>query len=413
MYKSPHITFNEIFILSLKKKSRKNWIQNFVLGSRNNVWEVLNFMEVIKKLEIITPFIKNIIKNQGTILILFMNNQKFLERYFQLFISYIPLFESMYFYDSWKLGSLSNYNHIRFLNMRQLPSLIFLFSFENNEHILKEALHLRIPVISLVDSFLNFEYISKYILFPIPLNYSLSNIYFFLSFLKHIILKENNYTNFLHYNGYIFESLFKYSKNMKIYSQINKVFFNLFFILKSFGRNLNHKYYSQGNLQLLTKEMKSLEIDYKKLNYDLDNIKLSRRYFHDRNLFLDFLELKESIGFFKKIKRVFTHSFFKMEERFMLLKLKNNVRSKLKKNSKGFYSFWYKMAKYSGLIKKKKKVILTKKQYYKELRRKNIEKNRKHRLAYLKSIGRDKPFIIKGSPADRYRHKNKKRYDKR
>lgn len=62
--------------LGNRTHNRKIWIFDFVLGSRV-LWDILNIIELFKRLEILGPFLINVVKNGGTILI--VNKQMNLE----------------------------------------------------------------------------------------------------------------------------------------------------------------------------------------------------------------------------------------------------------------------------------------------------------------------------------------------
>ena len=304
-------------------------------------------MEVIKKLEMLKPFVRHITHNQGTILIVLVNKYKFLHKYFYFINTYLPLYDKIIFLDLWKLGTLSNYNHIRFINTRQLPSVIFLFNLKGTTPILAEALTLRIPVVSFVNVDVSFDQVSKYLYFPIPLSNSLSNIYFLVSFLKNIVLNYHKYAREFNLESYVFNTFISnYNKNrdIKVLKRLVKKF--------SWGLSIPQaglivsKFIKKNNIDFLSTNLENLEDDFIELNYTKKQYLTSRRFFYDRFLMLEFLKFRESIGYLNKVKKVHNYNFYLFDERYRITYLDLKILNQIKKNFFNFYKFWFRSIKY-------------------------------------------------------------------
>ena len=160
-------------------QNRAVWLHGFIIGSRDKSWEILNIQEVLKSLEKLSPILIHIIKNGGTILVINRVLEKevlFLHKIFELtpFSNVIRVFT-----DEWINGAFTNFADFKFLNLRQLPSLLFLSDFIESSNLLDEARFLRIPIVGLVDSRLHFDIIIKNVMMPIPSNNSIKSLLFF------------------------------------------------------------------------------------------------------------------------------------------------------------------------------------------------------------------------------------------
>ena len=192
--------------LGYKVQNRAVWLQGFILGSRGNSWEILNIQELLKSLEKLGPIIVHIIKNGGTILVLNRVLEKeimFLSKIFKLnpFSNVIRVFT-----DEWIDGAFTNFINFKFLNLRQLPSLVFLSDFTNSKNLLDEAYFLRIPVVGLIDSRLHTDVVMKKVMLPIPSNNSIKSLFYFFNFLKYYIQKGLYLSNY----SVLRDDLFKY-----------------------------------------------------------------------------------------------------------------------------------------------------------------------------------------------------------
>jgi len=176
--------------------NRSSSIYNTVLGSRDS-WDILNIEEILIKLKKLGPILIKIIKNGGTILIVTKEEEDENMLYLQEFFERTP-FENVVkvFSEKWIHGSLTRMLEARFFNLRQLPSIIFVFDFVNYEDLLHEAKLLRIPVVGLVNSYFDTTKIAKYITFPIISGNSYKSIFFFFFFLQYYIKRGMSYLNY-------------------------------------------------------------------------------------------------------------------------------------------------------------------------------------------------------------------------
>ena len=92
---------------------------------------------------IYAPIIVHIVRNGGTILIINRVLDKevsYLSKVFKLrpFSNVVNVFT-----DRWIDGAFSNFLNFKFLNLRQLPSLVFLSDFTGSKNLLDEAYFLR------------------------------------------------------------------------------------------------------------------------------------------------------------------------------------------------------------------------------------------------------------------------------
>lgn len=169
--------------------NRAVWMQGFMLGSRGNSWDVLNVQELLKRLERLGPIIVHIVRNGGTILIInrvWDKEVEYLSKIFKLrpFSKVVKVYT-----NDWVDGAFSNFLNFKFLNLRQLPSLIFLSDFTESKNLLDEAYFLRIPVVALVDTRVHIDTIFQKIFMPLPANNSIRSLFFFFNFLKYYIEK--------------------------------------------------------------------------------------------------------------------------------------------------------------------------------------------------------------------------------
>ena len=165
--------------LGNRVQNRAVWLQNFILGSRGSSWDILNIQELLKRLERLGPIIVHIVKNGGTILV--MNRSMEKEVYYLSKIFNLRPFSNVVrvFTDDWIDGAFTNFINFKFLNLRQLPSLVFLSDFNGSRNFLDEAYFLRIPVVALVDSREHPDLLMKKVMMPIPANNSIKSLFFF------------------------------------------------------------------------------------------------------------------------------------------------------------------------------------------------------------------------------------------
>lgn len=241
-------------------QNRKIWIHNFVLGSRG-FWDILNVLELLKYLQILGPIIILLVKRGGTILII--NKKMTLEsKLLGKLFSLEPYIGIIYiFLDNWIEGGFTNFFNFKLLNLRQLPTLLFLMDFLNSANLLNEAYFLRIPVIALTDLKQHTDFIFKKIAIPIPANNSIKSLFFFFNFLKYYVLKGLYFHN---------------------YYTIKNVFFN------SFIDNINKINFSIKNFKVI----KSIitKIQKSKLIYNLsfiNNLKVDNQNIFKKKTFID------------------------------------------------------------------------------------------------------------------------------
>jgi ribosomal protein S2 len=169
--------------------NRATWMQGFILGSRGSSCDVLNVQELLKRLERLGPIIIHTVRNGGTILIInrmLDTEVSYLSKIFKLrpFSNVVNVFT-----DRWIDGAFSNFLNFKFLNLRQLPSLVFLSDFTDSKNLLDEAYFLRIPVVALVDTRVHTDTILQKIFMPLPSSNSIKSLFFFFNFLKHYVEK--------------------------------------------------------------------------------------------------------------------------------------------------------------------------------------------------------------------------------
>lgn len=212
--------------LGKRVEDRKNWISNFILGSRS-FWDVLNIIELLKIIEILGPIIIYIVKKGGTILIISKKMSKESRLLGKLF-SVAPYKNIINIYlDRWVEGAFTNFFNFKFLNLRQLPNILFLIDFTSSSNMLDEAYYLRIPVVALVDAQQHLDTIVKKITIPIPANNSVKSLFFFFNFFRYCILKGLYFFDYSVIKDIIFYSFLKNMQNLK-YSLKNLNFLKLF-----------------------------------------------------------------------------------------------------------------------------------------------------------------------------------------
>ena len=303
--------------LGCKVQNRAVWLQGFILGSRSNSWEILNIQELLKSLEKLGPIVVHIIKNGGTILVLNRVLEKemlFLSKIFKLnpFSNVIRVFT-----DEWIDGAFTNFINFKFLNLRQLPSLVFLSDFTNSNNLLDEAYFLRIPVVGLVDSRLHHDLIMKKVMLPVPSNNSIKSLFYFFNFLKYYIEKG------LHLSSYsvLKDDLFKYFNN---FENLNK---------RSFLKNGLNKIYQNYNkrkffylfddyIKYISNIEKNAELDNndnkksKPIFENLDNLKY--RHLNMKPLIKLNSEAVYNRGHIQRFKGVLKHTSLQLEEKYSI-----------------------------------------------------------------------------------------------
>jgi hypothetical protein len=198
---------------------------------------------LLKYLQILGPIIILLVKRGGTILII--NKKMTLEsKLLGKLFSLEPYIGIIYiFLDNWIEGGFTNFFNFKLLNLRQLPTLLFLMDFLNSANLLNEAYFLRIPVIALTDLKQHTDFIFKKIAIPIPANNSIKSLFFFFNFLKYYVLKGLYFHNYYSIKNAFFNSFItnitkiNFSiKNLKIIKSIiskiqkNRLIYNLSFV---------------------------------------------------------------------------------------------------------------------------------------------------------------------------------------
>lgn len=304
--------------LGNRVQNRAVWLQGFILGSRGSSWDILNIQEVLKRLERLGPIIVHIVKNGGTILIInkVMDKEVFyLSKIFQLrpFSNVVRVFT-----DDWIDGAFTNFINFKFLNLRQLPSLVFLSDFTNSNNLLDEAYFLRIPVVALVDSRQHTDLILKKVMMPIPANNSIKSLFFFFNFLRYYVekgLSSSNYSVirddlFNHFGGFRDlknkNSLFSNSALNSIYSKYSKRKF--FYYLDNYIKNIT----SVDKNADMNKGDEDLE--NKNVYENIDNVK--SRHLNLKSLVKLNAKAVYHRGYIQRFRGVLKHTNLRFEEKF-------------------------------------------------------------------------------------------------
>ena len=201
MLKKKFLNFNYLvnFSIHLGKNvhNRATWIQNYVKFSRG-AWEALNLRETLWIFFRLESLIVNVIKKGGTLL--FVGDWRSLfDQIFELIFGELnhKYFHIINYYSGeWPKKGLSTKVHLKYLNLRNLPTIIFIYDFKYKNLLLNEAYYLRIPVIGLVDNELHYNKILNRITIPIPHSNNIKSISFFFYFMKFLINKGIFYLNF-------------------------------------------------------------------------------------------------------------------------------------------------------------------------------------------------------------------------
>ena len=170
-------------------------IKPFIFGYKNS-YHILNLSFTQMQFKILISFLVNIISVRQQILIVkeldAFNLKVFLDK---------DIVENIFFYDKkWIGGILTNYKTVincsKFkrnpsfknskINLRYMPSLLFLFNINLSKWPLQEAFLLDIPIASVINS--NSKWLD-YVNYPlVGNNQSFESIYLYLSILKNAIL---------------------------------------------------------------------------------------------------------------------------------------------------------------------------------------------------------------------------------
>lgn len=306
--------------LGNRVQNRAVWLQGFILGSRGKSWEILNVQEVLKSLEKLGPILVHIVKNGGTILVINRVLEKeifYLNKIFKLnpFCNVIRVFT-----DEWIDGAFSNFSNFKFLNLRQLPSLVFLSDFTDSSNLLDEAYFLRIPVVGLVDSRLHQDVIMKRVMMPIPSNNSIRSLFFFFNFLKYYVEKGLYLSDY----SLVKDEVFNNFKNFKDLNHINMVKKDNFISTMLKKRNfmfLTEHYLKKASfidktIDYVNMTEKDKKEDNKKIFEDLNNIK-------DRHLNMKYLvrlnaKAVYNRGSIQRFKGVLKHTSLQVEEKYSI-----------------------------------------------------------------------------------------------
>lgn len=309
--------------LGNRVQNRAVWLQNFILGSRGSSWDILNIQELLKRLERLGPIIVHIVKNGGTILV--MNRSMEKEVYYLSKIFNLRPFSNVVrvFTDDWIDGAFTNFINFKFLNLRQLPSLVFLSDFTGSKNFLDEAYFLRIPVVALVDSREHPDLLMKKVMMPIPANNSIKSLFFFFNYLKFYVEKGLTVSNysfirddlFSHFNGFKSlrnkEMILKSDNSLSdIYKKYNKRKF--FYYLDNYIKNISGIEKNTGSVDL-DNTKSNLNIS-KNVYENVDSVK--SRHLNLKSLVRLNAKAVYARGFIQRFRGVIKHSNLRFEEKF-------------------------------------------------------------------------------------------------
>jgi Ribosomal protein S2 len=279
----------------------------------------------LKRLERLGPIIVHIVRNGGTILIINRVLDKevsYLSKVFKLrpFSNVVNVFT-----DRWIDGAFSNFLNFKFLNLRQLPSLVFLSDFTGSKNLLDEAYFLRIPVVALVDTRVHTDTILQKIFMPLPSSNSIKSLFFFFNFLKHYVEKG------LYCRDYVGtrDLLFQNWKSLKDISdkkeEVKSEFFvNLFSKLK----RRKFVFYLDGYIDYISGHINEDDIDNKEREKNLgtnhsnlinthENIEgVKLRHLDEKSLVRVNAKAIFHRGFIQRFKGVLKHSNVKLIEKY-------------------------------------------------------------------------------------------------
>ena len=183
---------------------KKNWdtrMNSYIYGYRNNI-HIIDLEQSLAILKKSLNIVTDVVSNNGTVLF-FSSDKKFDNTIF----SAATQAKQPCMVKKWVNGTLTNFKRLKpffykkynnngqvygnkfFMEMDQIPSLIFLTTVRGNENIIKEANKLHIPIIAIVDTDSN----PTNITYPIPGNDdSIESIYLYSRLMYNAIIKGYN-----------------------------------------------------------------------------------------------------------------------------------------------------------------------------------------------------------------------------